>query len=65
VSPAERIDALKRSLSQASWSWQELRAAGVVDQAPAYLNQWSQAIDGAIEGGLLNPSELARTVGLA
>jgi hypothetical protein len=63
--PADRVDRLKRSLSEASWRWEELRVAKVVDGAPAYLRRWASAIDSAREAGLLNPRKLARSIGLA
>jgi hypothetical protein len=65
VAPAERVEALSHSLRQASWRWEELRSAGIVDQIPPYLGQWGRAIDDAVKEGLLNPAELAQRVGVA
>jgi hypothetical protein len=61
---AERVAALTRSMREATWRWEELRGAKVLEAHPKHLNNWIAAIDLAIEGGLLTPRRLARDVGV-
>lgn len=60
----ERVAALRRSIGEAGWRWQELSAAKIVDGQPTYLRRWLSAIDLASENGLLAPRRVAEDAGV-